>query len=565
VTLVEHQVLELRDVARMLWRHKLIVTAVLALSLAGSLALTLTTPKRYSASTRLLLLPAVPGSALRLTSGSSNAGPLGLDMDPTTQAQVIDSPLIAARVARSLGLSAGADQLAGVVAVRAGETQVLQIDATALDARLAAKLADSFAWQYVVYRRQLSASMLDALTYDTQSRTAQLQRAMQQAQQEIQVQQELAQSSTSGLQQSQERPRLGELITQRDNLADELTALRQRAADLKSSSRSVRSGSGQVIQRAVPPAAPFKPSTARNVAIGFLIGMVASMVSVFLIEYLDDRIRSRADVEACTGTPVLTVVPRLGLLRRARLRARSGGLLSRAERGQSALAFRRLRARLLANGMASHQATVMVASLDDGDEAAAIVARLAMAVARVDRRTLIISLDVRNHRTEDLLDVRRSTGLTDVLLDHQPLTTVAAATTVANLTVIPAGSGSVDDTDLFASTRLLHVLDEARQLADLVLVEVPRDIDGDLALLASHVDSSMVVARAGATRRGALRVAFDELGVAGTPVLGVVLADKVRPRRPGGPSVRAGGAHWTPGGHETRSSGPNGANSGGRE
>jgi Mrp family chromosome partitioning ATPase len=111
---------------------------------------------------------------------------------------------------------------------------------------------------------------------------------------------------------------------------------------------------------------------------------------------------------------------------------------------------------------------------------------------------------------------------------------VVTATDHANLWLIPAGSGTVEDTDLFASTRLRHVLDEGGQIADIVLVEAPLgSSSADLAVLANQADSSLLVARTGSTRHCEVRAALRELSAVGASVLGVVVADKVRRRGAG--------------------------------
>jgi Mrp family chromosome partitioning ATPase len=139
-------------------------------------------------------------------------------------------------------------------------------------------------------------------------------------------------------------------------------------------------------------------------------------VLAFLLEYFDGRIRSGSDVESRTGTSVLAVVPKLGLLERLRSR---GSVLKSRENGAAVSAFRRLRARLLAHGIASRGGVLVVASLYDGEESAVIVARLAVALARANFRTLLISLDVRHHRMEKLLQMQCDSGLTDILMDYR--------------------------------------------------------------------------------------------------------------------------------------------------
>jgi non-specific protein-tyrosine kinase len=218
-------------------------------------------------------------------------------------------------------------------------------------------------------------------------------------------------------------------------------------------------------------------------------------------------------------------------------------LLLRRESGASAYAFRRLRARLIAHGIGMPRSVIVATSVDDDEQTAVTVVRLAVAFAKANVRTLILSLDVRHHRVEKLLDLQPVIGLTDVLMDHRPFASIAIPTGLTNLLLVPAGSGKAEETDLFASTRLGQVLEEAGRLADVVFVDAPvESAGGDLAVLASKADGSLLVIKAGSTRHRALRATLSELRIAGKPVLGVVLADRVH-RRGGQHASRPGTSH----------------------
>ena len=60
---------------------------------------------------------------------------------------------------------------------------------------------------------------------------------------------------------------------------------------------------------AVTPDKPVKPNKQLNVMIAFVVGLMAAVGVVFLLEYLDNTIKTTADVEKLLGIPVLGVIP----------------------------------------------------------------------------------------------------------------------------------------------------------------------------------------------------------------------------------------------------------------
>jgi uncharacterized protein involved in exopolysaccharide biosynthesis len=102
---MEEETFALRDLLRTLRHHRSQILAVMALAVLAALVVSFAQPKRYTASSELLLGSAVPDVALPDPRTSSRAGPLGLDLPAESQARVVASPLIAARVARSLRLA----------------------------------------------------------------------------------------------------------------------------------------------------------------------------------------------------------------------------------------------------------------------------------------------------------------------------------------------------------------------------------------------------------------------------------------------------------------------------
>lgn len=69
-------------------------------------------------------------------------------------------------------------------------------------------------------------------------------------------------------------------------------------------------GNISIIDQAKVPEKPVKPKKALNIAIAFFIGLMASVGLAFVIEYMDNTIKTEDDVERFLGLPVVGIIPR---------------------------------------------------------------------------------------------------------------------------------------------------------------------------------------------------------------------------------------------------------------
>ncbi|WP_298202068.1 Wzz/FepE/Etk N-terminal domain-containing protein [Desulfosporosinus sp.] len=64
-----------------------------------------------------------------------------------------------------------------------------------------------------------------------------------------------------------------------------------------------------IVDTAVIPDKPIKPRKTLNVLIAFVVGLMTSLGLVFLLEYLDNTVKTSSDVEKLLGIPVLGIIP----------------------------------------------------------------------------------------------------------------------------------------------------------------------------------------------------------------------------------------------------------------
>jgi non-specific protein-tyrosine kinase len=300
---------------------------------------------------------------------------------------------------------------------------------------------------------------------------------------------------------------VAEYHTTRANLLRGLDAVRQAEAGA--------AGSLVLIEPATAPAAPIFPSPVLNVLLGLLAGLGLGAALAWLLEQLDDRLRTPAAVYERLGTPVLGLVPP----------RRAGGPPVLVPAGSAAAeAYRFLRTNLDFSDVDQPPRVVLVTGAAPGAQAATTAANLAAAAAADGRRVLLVDADLRAptlHQTFNLPVVR---GLTSLLLDPAPVPAPAAARDVPNLWVLPAGPLPPSPADLLGSARLAALLGTLRAGYDLVLLTAaPVTAVSDALALAPRTDGVVLVIDTPTTRRGAAQAAQAALQQVGARLLGVVL------------------------------------------
>jgi capsular exopolysaccharide synthesis family protein len=173
--------------------------------------------------------------------------------------------------------------------------------------------------------------------------------------------------------------------------------------------------------------------------------------------------------------------------------------------------------------------TLVLTSALPGEGKTTTAANLAIALTERGLNVLLIDADLRRGRVHQLFGLPREPGLSDVLQGRchpdaaRQVMALESGRCVSFLTC-----GAVDNSPpaLVGSVRMRDLLHEVRDLFDLVIVDSPPvNILTDAALLGTHADGVVLVARAGSTDASALTYAVEQLANVRAPLLGVVLND----------------------------------------
>jgi capsular exopolysaccharide synthesis family protein len=299
--------------------------------------------------------------------------------------------------------------------------------------------------------------------------------------------------------------------------------------------RGVQLSNIAVLDPAERPLMPSRPQPLVNLAFGLVLGLVFGVAAVALLESVDTSLRTPVDVERALALPTLGVIPDFRRLpRRDRLLAGPA-----ADRSLASEVFRTLRTSVLFFDP-SHPPRAMLVTSSRADEGkTATIVNLALSLAQMGSRVLLIDADLRRPRCHHALGESEAPGLAEYLRGAAELPTVTRslelpaledgnghgmAPLAPRLDFVPSGRPVGQTAELLASERMRNVLSAAAKIYDIVLVDSPPLFPiADASLLSTMVDGVLLVVRGSRTPRHLPREALARLRFMQARVLGVVL------------------------------------------
>lgn len=312
---------------------------------------------------------------------------------------------------------------------------------------------------------------------------------------------------------------------------------------------AMRASNIRVVDAAEPPARPDRPQPVLAAGLGLVAGLLFGVALVIARGRADRSLRTPGDAAACLRVPELGVIPSLvadpwlaSLGRGWRLTGPlklAGGASSQSsvelatwQQKPSLMAesFRATLTSILLAGGSDRPApgVVVVTGPALGVGKSTVASNLAIALAEIRRRVLLIDADLRRPRLHEIFEVPNTRGLSDLLAEEaegrpeeylQP-------TRVPGLWVLTAGSCAGGVGSLLGSARLSGLLAALREDFDMLLIDTPPMLHmADARVLGNCSDGVILVVRAGQTERETAQAAARRLAADGTTVLGVVLND----------------------------------------
>ncbi len=284
----------------------------------------------------------------------------------------------------------------------------------------------------------------------------------------------------------------------------------------------VESTNARIIDAAMVPVAPVEPRIRRIVSAVVLLALLAGVGLAFLMEYLDNTLKSGQDVEEALLLPLLGTVPLLSARRRRRSLPERTFLDQ--PKSEFAEAIRTVRTGVVLSSIDAPHRVILVTSSVPGEGKTTLAINLAVALGHLDK-VLLIDADMRRSSVGSKFGLpAEAPGLSSLVAGSADDATCIHHVEDVGIDVMPAGLIPPNPLELLSSRRFAETLATLRGHYDRIIVDsAPAQAVSDSLILSKVCDAVVFVVRSDETPVPLVQVAVKRLRQVGAPLIGAVL------------------------------------------
>jgi capsular exopolysaccharide synthesis family protein len=286
-----------------------------------------------------------------------------------------------------------------------------------------------------------------------------------------------------------------------------------------------------IIDVAQVPLEPIKPDKVKNMAIAAAAGLLAGVLIVILLEFIDNTFKKPEDIEKKLGAKVIGSIPQFEGYKKNRkqkhqyLSNKRNLITLHDPKSAAAEAYRSMRTNLHYSSIDTEIKTIVITSPGPSDGKSTTSCNLAISLAQNGQKVLLVDADLRKPKVHKYFNVPNQVGLTNCLADNVDYNdAVFTRKDIPNLSLIFAGPIPPNPAELLGSNKMKAFLDKLKEEYDIIIFDTPPVIQvADSTILGGITDGIILVISAGETNIDMARKAYKSISEIGAKVLGTAL------------------------------------------
>ena len=251
---------------------------------------------------------------------------------------------------------------------------------------------------------------------------------------------------------------------------------------------------------------PLKPNTQTTYAIAVLLGLILPIGIILGLDFLNNKIISRKQLEKITPIPVLGVIGHSDI--------NSNLIVYEKPKTAVSESFRAIRADLqflLKDKKVGESKVILVTSSIGGEGKTFTSINLATVLAKGGKKVALLGVDLRKPKIFNDFRLKNDVGISNYLIGQVSVNEILQETFVDNLSIIPSGAVPPNPSELLLGERFETLLDELKQDFEFIILDTPPvGLVADAFQIMHLTDASLFMVRQNYTEEGVLEFINDK-------------------------------------------------------
>ena len=260
------------------------------------------------------------------------------------------------------------------------------------------------------------------------------------------------------------------------------------------------------------------PKPRQNYSMALISGFLIPAILILLIDYLNNKVIDKKDIEKGTKAPVLGYISHNSLQTEIPVVEKPGSTLAES--------FRSVRTNLKYFIKDTKNPVLSVSSTISAEGKTFISINLAAIIASNNNKVLLIGLDLRKPRIHRIFGIDNDNGISNYLIGQEKFESIILETGIENLWYTPSGPVPPNPAELIDSPAMNDFIDRAKKIFDYIIIDTPPvAIVTDALLVSPLTDFYLFVVRQRYTTKNTLGLIEELHRNENIKSLGIVLND----------------------------------------